>query len=115
MLCFVQGIASMNHGTGTGSTMVRRSNKLLGSSEVSSTSSASSSSPAGKRLHKARRIMLRKSRSANSVGLGTRPLPISSTIEPLTSLESTGLPEGSAHLNVLSRSPSHSTTKSDPK
>uniref|UniRef100_A0A2M4CG42 Protein in glucosyltransferase n=1 Tax=Anopheles darlingi TaxID=43151 RepID=A0A2M4CG42_ANODA len=59
--------------------------------------------------------MLRKSRSANSVGLGTRPLPISSTIEPLTSLESSGLPEGSAHLNVLSRSPSHSTTKSDPK
>ncbi|XP_035779057.1 uncharacterized protein LOC118459606 isoform X2 [Anopheles albimanus] len=54
-------------------------------------------------------------KSANNVGLGTRPLPISSTIEPLTSLESSGLPEASAHLNVLSRSPSHSTSKSDPK
>uniref|UniRef100_A0A182UW76 GRAM domain-containing protein n=1 Tax=Anopheles merus TaxID=30066 RepID=A0A182UW76_ANOME len=120
MLCFVQGIASMNHGSGTASgnnnTVMVRSNSKLGSSEASSTSSASSSSPAGKRLYKARRMMLRKSRSANSVGLGTRPLPLSSTIEPLSSVETPGgQPEGAAHLNVLSRSPSHSTTKSDPK
>uniref|UniRef100_A0A8W7Q5A1 GRAM domain-containing protein n=1 Tax=Anopheles coluzzii TaxID=1518534 RepID=A0A8W7Q5A1_ANOCL len=120
MLCFVQGIASMNHGSGTASgnnnTVMVRSNSKLGSSEASSTSSASSSSPAGKRLYKARRMMLRKSRSANSVGLGTRPLPLSSTIEPLSTVDTPGgQPEGAAHLNVLSRSPSHSTTKSDPK
>uniref|UniRef100_A0A4Y0BJN4 GRAM domain-containing protein n=1 Tax=Anopheles funestus TaxID=62324 RepID=A0A4Y0BJN4_ANOFN len=55
-------------------------------------------------------------KSANSVGLGTRPLPLSSTIEPLSSVETPGgQPEGAAHLNVLSRSPSHSTAKSDPK
>ncbi|XP_035896204.1 GRAM domain-containing protein 2B-like isoform X1 [Anopheles stephensi] len=55
-------------------------------------------------------------KSANSVGLGTRPLPLSSTIEPLSSVETSGgQPEGAAHLNVLSRSPSHSTAKSDPK
>uniref|UniRef100_A0A4Y0BND3 GRAM domain-containing protein n=1 Tax=Anopheles funestus TaxID=62324 RepID=A0A4Y0BND3_ANOFN len=116
MLCFVQGIASMNHGGNSSNSSMVRSNSKLGSSEASSTSSASSSSPAGKRLYKARRIMLRKSRSANSVGLGTRPLPLSSTIEPLSSVETPGgQPEGAAHLNVLSRSPSHSTAKSDPK
>uniref|UniRef100_A0A182QYY6 GRAM domain-containing protein n=1 Tax=Anopheles farauti TaxID=69004 RepID=A0A182QYY6_9DIPT len=54
-------------------------------------------------------------KSANSVGLGTRPLPLSSTIEPLSSVDTPGQPEGAAHLNVLSRSPSHSTAKSDPK
>uniref|UniRef100_A0A182SIM4 Uncharacterized protein n=1 Tax=Anopheles maculatus TaxID=74869 RepID=A0A182SIM4_9DIPT len=116
MLCFVQGIASMNHGGSSSNSSMVRSSSKLGTSEASSTSSASSSSPAGKRLYKARRLMIRKSRSANSVGLGTRPLPLSSTIEPLTSVETPGgQPEGSAHLNVLSRSPSHSTTKSDPK
>uniref|UniRef100_A0A182VZS7 Uncharacterized protein n=1 Tax=Anopheles minimus TaxID=112268 RepID=A0A182VZS7_9DIPT len=104
MLCFVQGIASMNHGGNSSNSSMVRSNSKLGSSEASSTSSASSSSPAGKRL------------SANSVGLGTRPLPLSSTIEPLSSVETSGgQPEGAAHLNVLSRSPSHSTAKSDPK
>uniref|UniRef100_A0A182PCK1 Uncharacterized protein n=1 Tax=Anopheles epiroticus TaxID=199890 RepID=A0A182PCK1_9DIPT len=109
MLCFVQGIASMNHGGSSSNSSnnppMVRSNSKLGSSEASSTSSASSSSPAGKRL------------SATSVGLGTRPLPLSSTIEPLSSVESSGggQPEGTAHLNVLSRSPSHSTAKSDPK
>ncbi|XP_050072184.1 uncharacterized protein LOC126560065 [Anopheles maculipalpis] len=116
MLCFVQSIASMNHGGSSSNSSMVRSGSKLGSSEASSTSSASSSSPAGKRLNKARRMMLRKSRSANSVGLGTRPLPLSSTIEPLSSVETSGgQPEGAAHLNVLSRSPSHSTAKSDPK
>uniref|UniRef100_A0A182MR49 GRAM domain-containing protein n=1 Tax=Anopheles culicifacies TaxID=139723 RepID=A0A182MR49_9DIPT len=106
----------MNHGGNSNSSSMVRSSSKLGSSEASSTSSASSSSPAAKRLYKARRIMLRKSRSANSVGLGTRPLPLSSTIEPLSSVETPGgQPEGAAHLNVLSRSPSHSTAKSDPK
>uniref|UniRef100_A0AAG5CZE7 GRAM domain-containing protein n=1 Tax=Anopheles atroparvus TaxID=41427 RepID=A0AAG5CZE7_ANOAO len=116
MLCFVQGIASMNHGSSTGSAMARGTTSKLGSSaEASSASSASSSSPAEKRLHKARRLMLRKSRSANSVGLGTRPLPLSCTIEPLTSVDAPGQPEGVPQPNALSRSPSHTTSKSDPK
>ncbi|XP_053679668.1 uncharacterized protein LOC128730619 [Anopheles nili] len=54
-------------------------------------------------------------KSTNSVGLGTRPLPLSSTIEPLSSVDTPGQPEGATHLNVLSRSPSHSTAKSEPK
>ncbi|XP_058119407.1 uncharacterized protein LOC131261396 [Anopheles coustani] len=54
-------------------------------------------------------------KSANSVGLGTRPLPLSSTIEPLSSVDTPGQPEGAAHPNALSRSPSHTTSKSDPK
>ncbi|XP_052865386.1 uncharacterized protein LOC128271785 [Anopheles cruzii] len=54
-------------------------------------------------------------KSANSVGLGTRPLPLSSTIEPLSGVEPSGQSEAVAHLTVLSRSPSHNTSKSDAK
>ncbi|XP_058057498.1 uncharacterized protein LOC131208695 [Anopheles bellator] len=54
-------------------------------------------------------------KSANSVGLGTRPLPLSCTVEPLSLVESSGPSEAVAHLTVLSRSPSHNTSKSDAK
>lgn len=98
MLCLVQGI------TGTAAVAGDRNSKI-NSSDGSSSEKLDSTGNANVKWG-----MLRKSRSTNSVGLGFRPLPISTTIEPLSS--DVQLPNSSQ----LSRSPSHNnSTKSDQK
>lgn len=95
MLCLVQGTA----GTATSGR-----NSKINSSDGSSTEKLDSSA-------NSKWGMLRKTRSTSSVGLGFRPIPISSTIEPLSSDV-----QSQNSTSVLSRSPSHNASgKSDQK
>lgn len=98
MLCLVQGVS------GTPVVAVDRNSKINGSDGLTTErldGTGNSNVKWG---------MLRKSRSTNSVGLGFRPLPSATTIEPLSS--DVQIPGGSQ----LSRSPSHNnSTKSDQK
>ncbi|XP_065084875.1 uncharacterized protein LOC135707066 isoform X3 [Ochlerotatus camptorhynchus] len=96
MLCLVQGIT----GTAAGDR-----NSKINSSDGSSTEKLDIGVNGNIKWG-----MLRKSRSTSSVGLGFRPLPISSTIEPLSS--DVHIPTNSQ----LSCSPSHNNSaKSDQK
>ncbi|XP_055601615.1 GRAM domain-containing protein 2B-like isoform X2 [Uranotaenia lowii] len=108
MLCLVQGT------TGSTTAAVGNRNGKINTSEGSPTNKVPRTT-AGGIGHGAslggKLGMLRKSRSTSSVGLGYRPLPLSSTIEPLSS-DAASLQNGSQ----LSRSPSHNSSgKSEQK
>lgn len=96
MLCLVQGI--------TGTAAGDRNSKINSSDGLSTEKLVN-----GVNGH-VKWGTLRKSRSSSSVGLGFRPLPLSSTIEPLSS--DVQIPTN----NQLSRSPSHNNSaKSEQK
>uniref|UniRef100_A0A6B2E9C5 GRAM domain-containing protein n=1 Tax=Phlebotomus kandelakii TaxID=1109342 RepID=A0A6B2E9C5_9DIPT len=96
MLCFVQGIAGSSNGEKT------RNGSIEGGRDMPKATSKCNK-------------LLRKSRSTNSIGIRSAPTTPMAPLQGQTDTNHSNYGQSVVNLNSISRSPSHSSTKSDSK